>query len=265
MNRLLLTGFLLMILAAARAGDFRLIKTLPMPVNEFSVDILGQIYWAEGSTLYRYNPATDEKIEYSNAFLGDIHSWDASNPLKILVFHKDYNTLVFIDKNLSQIRSPIPLDQLGINQAGACCTSRDGGFWVINQTTRQLQQYDASLQLRQESPMLAELNTRSDTKPLIREQNGNLYAALPNCCALIFDRFGNLVRRNPLKNVNNIQILNQNIYYFYEGDLFKLNQDLHHTESIPLPRVDEEWINAKMGTRNMLYLLKDQELYIYES
>ncbi|MBS3806034.1 MAG: hypothetical protein KGY60_00890 [Bacteroidales bacterium] len=264
MVRTVLLGTILLTLFPLRAEPFELIKKVPVPAKHYSVDIMGHIYWSQDATLIRLDPATGEKTEYTNTFLGDIHSWDASNPFKIGVFHKDFNTLVFLDQSLSTIRSPVNLDELTASQATATCLSQQGGFWLVNASTGQIQQYDPGLNQINQSTAIPELSTRHQSNPLIRAHNRQLYCLIPHCCALVFDRFGNLQRRRPLKNVDNIQILNQNIYYFYKGDLYRLDKDLQSTGKIHLPTGKGKWDFARMGPRNRLYLLKKDQLYIYK-
>jgi hypothetical protein len=265
MKKMVLTGLILLALALHGAGAFELIKTIEMPADDFSVDIMGHVYWARGSTLYRYNPQNNETLEYTNTFLGEIHSWDASNPLKILAFHKEFNTLVFLDKNLSPLASPIRLDNMGVMQAGAACHSHQGSFWLANLSENRLQLYESNLSLMLESATIPTLGQTGVKKIKLRERNRNLYCLVPGCCLLQIDRYGNLARRHPLKNVDNIQILNQNIYYFYNGNLYRMDKDFQAKQQIQLPRPAQEWEQAKMGTQNRLYLLKDQKLYIYQT
>jgi len=265
MRRLAWISTILLALALKGAGAFELIQTIDMPAENFSVDIMGQVYWAEGSTLYRYSPQSKEKIEYTNTFLGEIHSWDDSNPLKILVFYKEFNTLVFLDKNLSPVGSPLRIDNMGVMQAGAACNSTEGSFWLANLDEKRLQLYQSTLKVMLESATIPDLHPPEEGKIKIRERNRTLYCLIPGCCLLLIDRYGNLTRRHPLKNVDNIQILNQNIYYFYDGNLYRRDTDFNTQQRIQLPRTRQTWDDARMGTQNRLYLLKDQRLYIYKT
>jgi len=265
MIRLAWISTIILALALKGAGAFELIKTIDMPAEDFSVDIMGQVYWTEGSTLYRYNPQSDKKLEYTNTFLGDIHSWDASNPLKILAFHKEFNTLVFLDKNLSTVGSPIRIDNMGVMQAGAACNSYQSGFWLANLGESRLQLYESNLKLMLESATINALGPAGKEKIKLREHNRNLYCLIPGCCLLQIDRYGNLARRHPLKNVDNIQILNQNIYYFYNGNLYRMDKNFQAKQRIQLPRPGQTWDDARMGTQNRIYLLKDKRLYIYQT
>lgn len=239
------------------------VETFNLPGESFSVDLMGNVYWTHNQTLIKYQPGTGEKYEYSDNFLGPVHSYDVSNPLKILVYHKAFNHIVFLDKTLSPIRPPVNLDEMGLTNTESCCISHNGGFWLLNTNLNQIQHYTSNLQLIQETPEINKLENTQNTTPQIIEKNRQLYCHLPNCCTLVFDRFGNLIHRYPLKNVDNIQILNGNIYYFYEASLNKLNVKKGEREAIPLPKGKNHWDDVKIGKNNKLYLLKDQKLYIY--
>ena len=88
------------------------IEKLEIEGKAYSVDLMGNVYWTNGQTLVKYHPETDEQYEYTDNFLGPVHSFDVSNPLKILVYHKAFNRIVFLDKTLSPIRSAVNLDEM---------------------------------------------------------------------------------------------------------------------------------------------------------
>ena len=228
----------------------------------YSVDLMGNVYWTHDQTLIKYQAGTGDKYEYSDNFLGPVHSFDVSNPLKILAYHKAFNRIVFLDKTLSPIRSAVNLDEMGLTNTGSCCISNNGGFWLLNNTLDQIQLYTPNLQLIQETPVIKELRKIKNRAPHLIEKNRQLYCHLPNCCTLVFDRFGNPINRYPLKNVDNIQIINGNIYYFYESSLYRLIGKSGEREEVSLPKGSNYWDDAKISKQN-LYLLKNQTLYIY--
>ncbi len=238
------------------------VETLKLEGEKFSVDLMGNVYWTHDQTLIKYQPETGEQYEYSDNFLGPVHSFDVSNPLKIFVYHKAFNHIVFLDKTLSPIRSAVNLDEMGLTNTSSCCISHNGGFWLLNNTINQIQHYSGNLELIQETPVINELDESRNPAPQLIEKNRQLYCHLPDCCTLVFDRFGNLIRRYALKNVDNIQILNGNIYYFYEGSLNRLLWKKGESEDVTLPKSSDYWDDAKIG-KQYLYLLKKQTLYIY--
>jgi len=69
---------------------------------------------------------------YSNKRFGTITSIDCTNPLKMLVYYKDFQQLVFLDNQLTQNSEAISLEDLGYEQTDLICTSMNNSFWLYN-------------------------------------------------------------------------------------------------------------------------------------
>ena len=232
--------------------------------NEFKVDLLGNIYWTEHTTLKKYNPEKGNTIEYTNTFLGEIEKYDVSNPLKILVYYETHNQLLFLDKNLSEIASPVSLDNINLSQVGAICTSHNGGFWILNSMSQRIEHYNQNLQLTTETTTLPELYTSSRTNFTLIEKNNMLYCVIPGCCLYTFDLYGNFNKKHPLKIVNNIQIINKNIFYFYENSLTRYNLNTLDKDTINVPFSKDKWEDIKILKDGSQYGLKNKKIYIYK-
>lgn len=100
----------------------------------FGTDVLGFDYFAKNNVLYKQKETT--KWEYKNLSLGQIHTVDFINPLKVLVFYKDFNTAVLLDNKLSEI-SKIALNDFGII-AQSCSMAAQNQFWIYDSLTSKL-------------------------------------------------------------------------------------------------------------------------------
>ena len=118
---------------------------LPIGDLHFS-DPIGNVYVVNQNDLIKFDPQNLHTANYKNVFLGNIHSVDSSYPLRILLYYRDHNQIVWVDNFLSEIRSPVFLDALGIDQAELVCSSNQGGFWVLNGLNNQLQYFNTQLQ-----------------------------------------------------------------------------------------------------------------------
>jgi len=87
----------------------------------FSTDGFGNLYIIQNSEIIKISTKDDKKTVYSNFSSGKISSIDPSDPFRILVYYKDFNRILFLDKNLTEIMSPIPLDDKGIFNAISVC------------------------------------------------------------------------------------------------------------------------------------------------
>ena len=199
-------------------------------------------------------------------FLGIIHSIDVSDPLRILIFYKDYNQLVWVDNFLSEISSPIWLDDLGIDQVELVCSSNQGGFWVFNSLNNQLQYFDVNLKLIHESPTLNMLTGPDINPTFMIEKSRMLYLNVPGTGILVFDRFGNYSKTLPVETASFFQVTDQFLYYMKESELF--SYDIRTTEMafLELPGLDEkDTINTASENAILDAELQPGKLFIFTS
>lgn len=125
-----LCGFL-----ALAQNNVVLLDSKPLDADVyFGTDVLGFDYFAKNNVLYKQKETTT--WEYKNLSLGQIHSIDFINPLKVLVFYKDFNTAVLLDNKLSEILK-IALTDLGII-AQTCSMAAQNQFWIYDALTSKL-------------------------------------------------------------------------------------------------------------------------------
>ncbi|MFC2112138.1 hypothetical protein ACFLTA_02635 [Bacteroidota bacterium] len=220
-------------------SDYHFVQSVDAPGNMHYSDPMGNIYIVKDNTLKKYSSKHVEAGHYSNAFLGNIYSVDVSDPLRILLFYKDHNQVVWVDNFLSEIRSPVWLDALGIDQTELVCSSNQGGFWVFNSLNNQLQYYDVNLQLVNESPSLNILTGPDISPTFMLEKSRSLYLNVPGTGILVFDRFGNYSRTLPVETPSVFQITDSHVYYMSENNLFSYNLHTAEIARLELPEDGE--------------------------
>ena len=75
----------------------------------FTSDNLGNAYLIKGHEIFKYLPNGKLFNRYSNLMLGNITSVDATNPLKLLLFYRDFSKIQFLDNQLAENRGVISL------------------------------------------------------------------------------------------------------------------------------------------------------------
>lgn len=97
-------------------------------------DMLGFDYYVKNNGLYKQK--LTEKWEYKNLSLGEITSIDIINPLKTVVFYKDFNHAVLLDNQLSEITKINLSDH---NIMGITCSMASGNrLWVYDDLSNNL-------------------------------------------------------------------------------------------------------------------------------
>ena len=101
--------------------------------NITEIDQYGFIYDIEKDNLIKYDSQGNELYNYSNKLLGEITQIDISNPLRPLLFYKDQGIILALDNTLSQQKSQISLNELGLYQTNCISNSNfDNGIWLYD-------------------------------------------------------------------------------------------------------------------------------------
>ena len=112
--------------------DATFIKDTSLKDKTFiGVDNFKSLYYIDKDVLYKKNDT--KTISYNNLQLGSITSANISNPLKINVFYKDFNTAVILDNRLAEIfkldfNSIEPYRSISYISSG-----HDSTLWIFNQ------------------------------------------------------------------------------------------------------------------------------------
>src|SRR4029079_5095559 len=72
---------------------------------------------------------------------GNIYLLDVSNPLKIIVYYRDFTTILVLDRFLKLINT-VDLRRYGILQAKAVAQSYDNNYWVFDELDNTLKKID---------------------------------------------------------------------------------------------------------------------------
>ncbi|MGE0566558.1 MAG: hypothetical protein AB7O73_01300 [Bacteroidia bacterium] len=185
----------------------------------FEIDNLGNFILVNQNELLKYKPDGTYFNRYSNLKLGPIFSLDATNGLRLLVYYKDFQQIVFLDSQLSSNSSPVSLENLGLEQAALVCSSANNGIWVYNAANNELIRFSDNLKEMIKSGNLKQI-LREDISPdFMVESNGFVYLNVPDKGIYVFDIFGAFIKVISLKNLSSISI-QENLIYSLKGGKF---------------------------------------------
>ena len=228
----------------------------------FSTDGFGNLYIVQNSELIKININDNTKAVFSNISSGAITSIDPSDPFRILVYYKDFNKVLFLDKNLTEITSPISLDDKGIFNTVSVCQSVNGGFWVLDQNTAQLIYINKSLNIVKKSAVIQEIyDQNTDTKQaFMLEKNDYIYVGFENAGVMQFDSYGVYIKTFPLINSANFQVIDNIIVYYSQGKLNYYNTQNYKEESLKIPV--ENIVRAAVEG-NKLFVQTKKKILVY--
>jgi hypothetical protein len=216
------------------SATFNKIETIDteITIENALVDNLGNIYLYSGHKMVKHHYPSLKKASYSNIKYGAISSLDVTNPFKIMVFYKNFNKIVYLDKYLSQIGSDIDLDELGHTDVELVCSSSNGGFWLYDRQKESLFYYNEDLQKVHQSISVKSLNDGSDNTPVsLIEKNQLVYMNIPEYGILVLDQYGGYQYTIPLINLDDYQIIGGNIFYFNNENNTLINYNIDNNGS----------------------------------
>ena len=257
---MILNQFIFILLLFLAQEPYELVGTIASAGSEFQTDHLGNVYIVNGDRLIKYNNRQEKIADYSNAYLGEIGSLDATDPLRLLIHYKDFNQLLWLDNYLLELRSPVLLDELGIDQAELICTSSQGGFWVFNGLNNQLQYFDVNLNLIHESIPVNPITNNNKPVAMV-EKNRMVYIHVPEMGILVFDRYSTYSKTLPVFPDNVFQVTEESIFYTTKNILFKYDLNTFTNTLVNLPEVNDILgINIQP---DFIYLHNSEGIHIY--
>jgi len=263
MNYLLKIFFLLGLIGIngnARAQKdtvFVLNKTIPGDFSYFTVDNLENIYLVNNSS--NQLKKLDEKGDSAGVFnnvrnYGKLFSIDATNPLKVLLFYKNFATIVVLDRFLN-VRNTINLGKKNIFKVKAISTSYDNNIWLFDEGDSKLKKIDDNGDVLMET---ADFRTLFDTVPSplqITDQDGYLFLYDPNKGFYTFDYYGALKNNLPFLHWNNTEVIGKYMYGFGDSLLYQYQTSSLKMVEYPIPALFKNAVQIK-AANNKVYLLQ---------
>src|SRR5438045_6338017 len=125
---------------------------------------------------------------------GNIYSLDVSNPLKILVYYKDFTTILTLDRFLN-IRNTIDLRNSNILQAKAVAQSYDNNYWVFDELDNAIKKIDDNGNVLLKSADFRVVFSEQYSPSAMIDQNNQLYLYDESKGWLVFDYYGTFKKR----------------------------------------------------------------------
>ena len=182
--------------------------------SHVEVDAFGNIYVINDNEIVKYNVDGVLQKKFSTKRYGKIDFVDAMNPLKILVYYKDFQQILFLDNQLTASSNMISLESLGHEQSSLVCSSSNNSFWIYDKQNNELCRFDSELKSLVKTGNLKRI-LDVDMKPnYMQEHNNYVYLNCPSEGILVFDIYGTFYKTIPLKNLKEFNVVNGDVFYY---------------------------------------------------
>ena len=248
---------------AQQDTDFVLTKTIPGDIVNFAVDNLGNIYvLSSGNQLKKISPAGDSLAVYNDVRrYGDVYSIDVTNPLKILLYYREFATIVTVDRFLTIVNT-IDLRSLGIFQAKAIGLAYDNNIWIYDELQAKLKRIHDDGTLVNETTDIRQFVDTVPEPSVIADQSGLVYLYDSARGAYVFDHYGAFQRFIQLPGWEDFSVIEKNLLGRDHHYFFRYQSGNPDIQRQPIP------INYLPAARiiimpNSIYVLKQTGLEIY--
>lgn len=222
---------------------FRLERVISGDIIDFTVDNLDNVYVLNSrNQIKKYNSNGDSVAAYNDVKkFGQATLIDVSNPLKILLYYRDFATVVMLDRFLNAVNS-IDLRKQNILQAKAIGQSYDNKIWVYDEIESKLKKIDEEGKLLLETPDFRMLLTAAPTPLKIFDENKYVYVYDSVYGVYVFDYYGALKNNIMIDHWQNFKVAGKFIFGSRANSLFRYDIKTYRVEEWTMP---EEIIKSK--------------------
>lgn len=257
--------FFLTTFASAQVNDtaFSLIKTYKGDITAASMDNLENLYLVSSTgQVKKYGPKGDS-IGVFNGIRnnGKLYSIDVTNPLKPLLFYKDFSSVMILDRFLAA-RTTVDLRKYNIFQPSAIALSYDNNIWVFDAYDNKLRKIDETGTVQLETSDFRQLFGTSIAPQKIINDNGLVYLADSAAGIFVFDNYGTFKKRLPLKGWTNIEVRNGAVVRLSQGEIIVYNPATLIEQSRKFPVRFTPYVHSFTNSNKLITFSQDS-LRIY--
>jgi hypothetical protein len=248
----------------ATFGSFQLVRTFPPGIVDFNVDALGNIYVLNADNqLKKLSPAGDSLAVFNDVRrYGKIATIDATNPLKILVYYREFTTVIELDRYLNIVNT-IDLRKQNILQAKAVSLAYDNNVWVFDEQEAKLKRIGDDGSLVDQTSDFRQLFDSVPDPVIIRDQGGLVYLYDPAKGVYAFDHYGALKTHIDLPGWLDFDVIGKNLIGRDDKKFYRYQLGTLDMKEEPVPPIYQGASRIRI-TSTIIYVLKNTGLEIYD-
>ena len=244
-------------------SSFKLIKRVSGDIAAFTIDNLDNLYLLSSTNQIKKLNANGDSVGIYNAVrkFGQATLIDVSNPLKVLVYYRDFATIVMLDRFLNQINS-IDLRKQNILQVRAIGQSYDNKIWVYDELESKLKKIDDDGSVLQETPDFRQLFETAPSPQKIFDQDKYVYLYDSAQAVFVFDYYGALKNKIPIPGWKNFKVTGKYIFGSQNNRLLRYDIRTLRLDEWNMP--GELYKSKAFNFSSFrLYALRDNSIEIY--
>ena len=244
-------------------GDFVLSLKVSQDIVDFTVDNLGNIYVLNSDNqLKKLGPHGDSLAVFNDVRrYGKITTIDATNPLKLLVYYREFTTVVELDRFLNLINT-VDLRKQNILQAKAIGLAYENNIWVFDELDAVLKRIKDDGSLVDQTTDFRQLFDSVPDPTVIRDRGDLVYLYDPTKGVYIFDHYGTLKTHLDLRGWQDFNVIGKNLLGHDDHRFFRYEPGTLNMLEQPIPSECQGAIRIDI-TPTLIYVLKKTGLEVY--
>jgi hypothetical protein len=245
-------------------AEARLRTVLKGAFTRLEVDKLANIYvLTTENQLRKYGGRGDSVGVFNDVRrYGRLTSLDASNPLKTILFYRDFKTIVLLDRFLNLV-DVIDLRKQNLFQVKLVAQSYDNMIWLYDEQESRLRKIGEDGKPAAET---AELRLVLDEAPepvTLQDRNGYVYMYDPLRGLYVFDYYGAMKSRLAFLGWEDVQIMGEYVLGRKDGVFMRHRLGTLQTDVMDLP-IRLAKARRVIFTAAGVYALDDEGVHMYD-
>ena len=184
--------------------------------------------------LLKYTNDGKLKWRYSNNRFGKLHSVDVSDPLRIILFYADFQQVVVLNNNLSEI-TKYAFSKDGDLWVSAVASGNNNSVWVFDRISNALIKLSNNFTEQTRSASFYQIFDAVIKPKKLVAVNEFVFLQQEDNSLLQFDRFGGFIRQLSLDSLTDFTTVGEAIFYEKKGYLIKYHSLTFETSKLKLP------------------------------
>lgn len=230
---------------------------------DFSVDNLGNLYLLNNSGLLKKLSNKGDSLNVFNDVrrYGTVFSMDVTNPLKVLLYYRDFSTVVMLDRFLNRV-NVIDFRKAGIFQAKAVGLSYDNNVWVYDEQTARLKKIAEDGKLLMETVDLRQVLNQPPSPDKLMDRDGFVYLYDAANGLYVFDYYGALKNELPITGLKDINITGNTIVGRKNDGITRYTIGTLDLQEAKMPALINNATKLSIMLQG-IYLLEGQEILLF--
>ncbi len=192
-------------------------------------DAYRNTYFIKDNVFYKLEG--NKEFTFNDYSLGKLTRADIINPLKILLFYQETNTVVFVDNTLNEIER-INLNNLPDSVFARSVTNTGNNMiWVYNEIAQQLFLYNYR------SKQFVFISPYFDENLIYQTSDFNYCYLLFTDKLIVVNTYGSILFSFPVSGFSKIVLYKQNLIGVKNNKLFYITQEDIQPIKIPIPEI----------------------------